>query len=281
VLFFPASRPDRYASAIAAGADAICIDLEDAVRLDAKDVARAQAFDLLRMHSGRRVEIILRINDLKTPAGLRDLLAVCEAEVAPDALMIPKVDSPDEIRWPDAVLGRLHPMLTFVPIVETPRALAVVEKLPTASRRIDGLALGGLDLSSAVGASMDWSALLYARSRIVYAAALGSIGVVDTVFPNVADLEGLRAEARAASCLGFTGKAAVHPTQVPVIQSVFGPSEEQVREARSLIESYRESAEGALLVDGKLVELPVINAARRVLAVASALKAAEMSRNNE
>ena len=277
LLFLPASRPDRFEKALATGADAVCVDLEDGVAPDAKDKAREQAFDLLRMARRGPTELILRINDPNTELGLRDLHAFCESGATSDALMLPKVISAGEIGRVEGILGPRHPELRIVPLVETAHGLASAEEIATCSPRIAFVFFGGVDLSAELGCTNEWDSLLYARSRMVHAGALASVGVMDTPYMDVADLDGLAAETRTIRRLGFTGKAAIHPSQVPVIQSAFSPSDAEVTWAQRIVKAYEENKGGVLLVDGKLIERPVIKAARRTLAIAQAVRMASRS----
>lgn len=271
VLFVPAVRPDRFAKAVATGADAVCLDLEDGVAFGQKDAARDQAVSLLATRPPARAEVILRINPPDSAAGDRDLAALQAAGVPPDALMVPKVDGPETI---EALVRRLTPALAGLPLVvqiETARGLAAVERIASASSTVAVLFFGAVDLSAELGCAIEWDALLYARSRIVAAAAVTGAEAMDTPFMDVAAAARLGDEARAVRRLGFTGKAAIHPTQVPIIQAAFSPDADEVAWARRVIAAYEANAGGVLLVDGKLIERPVIRSAERVLAAAAAV----------
>jgi len=198
--------------------------------------------------------------------------ALLAAAVRPDALMIPKVSGPDTIR---ALEARLAPALEGLPLVvqiETARGLAAAEAIATASPNVAVLFFGAVDLSAELGCAIEWDALLYARSRVVAAAALAGVAAMDTPFMDVAATEQLGDEARAVRRLGFTGKAAIHPTQVSVIQAAFSPDADELAWARRVVEAYEANKGGVLLVDGKLVERPVIASAQRILATAEAVK---------
>jgi len=271
VLFVPAVRPDRFEKAVATGADAVCLDLEDGVAFAQKDEARDQAVLLLATRPPGRAEVILRINAPASAVGERDLAAVLAAGVRPDALMVPKVGGPDTIH---ALERRLSPALSGLPLmaqIETAGGLASVEGIASASPNVAVLFFGAVDLSAELGCAIEWDALLYARSRVVAAAAVAGVDTLDTPFMDVAAPARLGDEARAVRRLGFTGKAAIHPTQVPVIQAAFSPDDDEVAWARRIIEAYEANEGGVLLVEGKLIERPVIASARRTLAVASAV----------
>ena len=271
VLFVPAIRPDRFEKAVATGADAVCLDLEDGVAFGQKDEARDKAMALLAERPPCRAEVILRVNEPASALGDRDLAAVLAAAVRPDALMVPKVGEPDTIR---ALERRLAPALEGLPLVvqiETARGLAAAEAIATASPNVAVLFFGAVDLAAELGCAIEWDALLYARSRVVAAAALAGVDAMDTPFMDVSASAQLGDEARAVRRLGFVGKAAIHPTQVPVIQAAFSPDPDEVEWAGRIVKAYGANAGGVLLVDGKLIERPVIASAQRILAVAAAV----------
>jgi len=273
VLFVPAVRPDRFPKALATGADAVCLDLEDGVAFAQKDEARNKAVALLAERTDCRAEVILRVNEPASELGERDLAAVLAAGVRPDALMVPKVSGPDTIR---ALEQRLAPTLERLPLVvqiETARGLAATEAIVAASPNVAVLFFGAVDLSAELGCAIEWDALLYARSRVVAAAALVGVDAMDTPFMDVSASAQLGDEARAVRRLGFTGKAAIHPSQVAVIQAAFTPQAAEVAWARQIVEAYETNQGGVLLVEGKLIERPVIASAQRVLAVAAAVEA--------
>ena len=271
-LFVPGSRPELVPNAGACGADGLCVDLEDAVGPDDKDGARQQTIALLRDRTPtapgetRSPVFMVRINAPGSEAGARDVDALATLSVPPDAVLIPKVTGPEEVDRVARALGGLASAARLVPLVETARGLAAVEEIAVAAPSVTALLLGGHDLSLELGARPDWEPLLYARSRVVHAAALAGLDALDMPLLDVSDTAGLRSEARAARSLGFTGKAAIHPDQVGPIQEVFTPDPEEVREARRVVEAYRASEGNAVLLDGRVVDRPVLEAARRVLA---------------
>jgi len=265
VLFVPGDRPDRCDKAMAAGADAVCVDLEDAVAPTAKAGARdSVAAFLARCDTaghGRRPPVIVRVNEPGSNEGRMDAAALGGCP-QPDAFMIPKVAAADGIRRAQQLLGEDIPLL---PIIETGRALENAADIGMASPAVAALMFGGFDLSAELGAEPEWEPLLYARSRVVHAAALGGLDVIDMPSRDFRDVWRLRTEAERARRLGFTGKVAIHPAQVPVIHDVFTPSPEEVEQARRIIEADRGAGGGAVSLDGRMVDRPVVEAARRVL----------------
>ena len=272
VLFFPATRPDRYEKALGSGADAVCMDLEDAVAFDEKDRGRREATGLLRAREARRAATMVRVNDPKGPLGREDLEAICDAGAAPDAIMLPKVDSPEDVLGVEGVLGGQGLRVPLIPVIETALGLSAVEAISTCSSSISAVLFGGVDLSAELGATIGWDELLYARSRVVHAAALGGIPAIDMPLLDLSSSGVLEAEAVAVARLGFTGKAAIHPSQVSVIQERFSPSEGEVAAARRLIEAYEAQDGGVFLMDGVMVDRPVVEAARRTVARSAAME---------
>jgi (S)-citramalyl-CoA lyase len=271
LLFVPAVRPDRYPKALATGADSVCIDLEDGVAFGAKDEARDSALTLFANREPSRAEAILRINDPKTDLGRTDLEALVESGTRPDALMLPKTAGSSEVLEVEAALANALPDLPLIVMIESARGLSAAAAIAAATPNVSALCFGAIDFSADVGCQVDWDALMYARSRVVLAAALSGVAAIDSPFMNVPALETLDEECRRTGRMGFTGKAAIHPTQVPVIQSAFSPSADEIAWARQIVAAYDANGGGVLLVDGQLIERPVIVAAERTLAVASTM----------
>jgi len=271
LLFVPAVRPDRYPKALATGADAVCIDLEDGVALKAKDSARRQALSVLANRSPTLAEVSLRINDVKTILGQTDLAELVNSGARPDALMLPKVSGEDEIKHVESVLASRNETLPLIVQIETARGLSAATEIARASSNISALFFGAIDLSSDLGCAVEWEALLYARSRVVLAAGLAGISALDSPFMNVQSVDALAEESRQVRRLGFAGKAAVHPSQVSVIQQAFSPSVEEILWAKKIVAAYEQHQGGVLLVSGQLIERPVIRTAHRMLSMASRL----------
>lgn len=269
LLFVPAVRPDRYFKALATGTDAICLDLEDGVAPGAKDEARAAALAVLANRDPTRAEVSLRINDPKTNLGQRDLDALLSAAVRPDALMLPKVSGADDVRAVEATIGARGLDLPLIVQIETAQGVAAAIEIGTASTNVSALFFGAIDLSAELGCAVEWDALVYARSQVVLAAAVAGVVALDSPFMDVPALDALREESRRARRLGFVGKAAIHPSQVSVIQDSFSPTADEVAWARKVVTAYEANQGGVLLVEGKLIERPVALAAQRTLEMAA------------
>ena len=273
LLFVPGLRPDRYAKALRAGSDIVCVDLEDAVAPPRKDEARALALPLFAEPAPPGVEPMARINPLSTAEGLKDILALRDCPAPPPALMLAKVGSADEIRLYDALLSGSCAHIRYHVIVESTDGLANAHAIAAASPRIDSLLFGAVDMAADLRVAGSWESLLLARSTVVHAAARAGLDLLDVPYLTLEDPDGLEAEAGAAAALGFTGKAAIHPSQIPIINRVFSPSPELVARARRIIAAFETSTTGLLVVDGELIERPVLRAMHRVAAIADRLEA--------
>lgn len=271
LLFVPGLRPDRFEKALGCGADIVCVDIEDAVPLPRKEEARGLTFPLFASGAHPDVETMVRINPISTPDGLRDILALRDCAKPPAALMLAKPGSAEEIRLYDELLQGNCAHIRFHVIIESTDGLANVMEIANSSPRIDSLLFGAVDMSADLRAAKTWETLLYARSRVVHAAARYGLDLLDVPYLNLDDDAGLKTEAEMSSALGFTGKAAIHPKQIPVINEVFSPSEELIDRARRILEAFEKDTTGLLVVDGELIERPVIRSMSRVLAIAEHL----------
>ena len=272
LLFVPGTRPDRFAKALAARPDMVTVDLEDAVIPPQKDAARELSLPLFdRTADG--IERVVRINGLRTPFGLKDLLAIVAHPTPPDAIMLPKVESADEVRIVNALLQRAARPVGLHVIIESNAGLAQALAIAGACGSIRSLLFGAVDMAAELGAAMDFTSMLYARSRVVHAAASCGLDAIDVPYLDLADEAGLREECRLVRDLGFTGKAAIHPKQLGPINSVFTPDATRIAYARKVIEAFEAAPDGLVVVDGKLIEIPVVRIARRTLAIAAAIGA--------
>jgi (S)-citramalyl-CoA lyase len=269
LLFVPGLRPDRYAKALEVGADIVCVDMEDAVALDRKDEGRRLTLPLFAQDTHPQVERMVRINGLSTLHGLKDLQAILECLAPPPSIMVPKVKSAEEIQLLDTLLSTsLTRHIRFCVIIETNHGLERAYEIARASDRIDSLILGAVDMSADLRCQKAWEPLLYTRSRLVHAAAGAGIDLLDVPYLNLDDPEGLRHEAMACVRLGFTGKASIHPNQVPIIHEAFTPTPEQITKARKVVAAFEQDKTGLVVLDGELIELPVVRSMYRIIAIA-------------
>lgn len=268
LLFLPANRLDRLQKALDSGADRVCLDLEDAVAPQGKEGARDGVRALLAQ-APFAPPVILRINSPRTPDGIRDLHMLLELPPRPLVVMLPKVESPEEMRWMDQLLSSRHPGLRLQLLVESPVGIEALPGIARSTPRLEAILLGAVDLAAETGSDMGWDALLYARSRVVQATAAAGIASWDAVCIDLDNEAALLEEGRRARALGFTGKAAIHPRQVPPIHAAFTPSAEEVDRARGVVEAWEARGSGGVAqLDGRLLERPVMLQARRILAAA-------------
>lgn len=268
LLFVPGLRPELLAKAAAAAPDLVCIDLEDAVAPDRKSEARVKTFAALAARAPVAPELLVRINGLATPDGLEDLTALINSPLPPSGIMIPKTKAAAEIRILDEIVSAAARLdgLKFHVIIEANDGLADAIAIARSSRRIASLLFGAVDMSSDLRCTNAWEPLLYARSRVVHAAASAGVDALDVPFLDLDDNDGLAREAASAAALGFTGKAAIHPKQLVAIHAAFTPTVSQVERARRIVAAYEASESGLVVVDGKLIELPVVRSMYRLLA---------------
>jgi len=268
-IFAPGLRPELYPKALASGADIVCVELEDGIAPHDKDEAREKTMTLFaESQADDGVERIVRINCLRSAVGLDDVQAILATDTPPPALMLPKVISPDEVAWLDDLLTeRGHDTRLHI-IIEVNAGLEAVFEIAQASPRIDALFFGGVDMAADLRCKNAWEPLLYARSRVVHAAASVGVDVVDVPYLDLEDLDGMKVAAQQAKDLGFSGKGAIHPKQIVDLNRVFTPSAEEIARAQKVLAAFEEANTGLVVVDGKLIEKPVVREMQRILSVA-------------
>ncbi len=272
-IFTPGLRPDMFPKALASGADIVCVELEDGVAPKDKDVARGHAISLFeRPQASDGVERILRINCLREAFGIADLQAVLATDSPPPALMLPKVKSPEEIVMIDDLLTERGHNTRLHIIIETNAALERAFEIARCSSRIDALFFGGVDMAAELRCESTWESLLYARSRVVHAAASAGLDVIDVPYLDLEDEAGMLIAARQATELGFCGKGSVHPKQIKGLNEVFTPTREEITRAQQITEAFEKADTALVVINGKLIEKPVLREMYRILAIAERIK---------
>ncbi|WP_297746616.1 CoA ester lyase [Hydrogenophaga sp.] len=267
-IFAPGNRPDMFPKALACGTDIVCVDLEDAIAPKDKAHAREQAFThLVTVQGPARVERIIRLNCLRTIEGMMDVQALLQAPMDIPAVMLPKVKGPEEVRNLSVLLDEYKLTTRLHVIIETNEALEAACEIGRSSDRIEALFFGGVDMAADLRCKSTWMALQYARSRIVHAAAMSGLDAIDVPYLDLENREGMLREAALSAELGFTGKGAIHPKQIPDINAAFTPDDETVEHARQVIEAFSQCDGGLLVYKGKLIEKPVLRSFARMLAV--------------
>lgn len=270
LLFAPGNRPEIAPKALASGADIVCIDLEDAVPPQDKASARASAPAILAEAPGP--ERALRLNSLRSADGLADLLAVVALRPAAGTLLLPKVADPFEVRLADEVLTEAGLTLRLAVLIESVEGLENASAIMRASGRVDWALFGAVDFAAELGTSLAPEPLAWARGRLVHAARLAGIEILDVPCLAFRDAAAVQAEAEMARALGFNGKAALHPANVAVVNAAFTPDADEIARAEKIVAAYEASPNGLAVLDGKLVEKPVVRAMYRILAARDALQ---------
>jgi citrate lyase subunit beta / citryl-CoA lyase len=265
-LYVPGDRPDRVSKALQAGADAVLIDIEDAVALSAKDVARQAAVDTLRARTGGGSQVWVRINSGEL--GRLDAAALASAGRHLGGVVLAKCDRD----WLDEIAAVIPPSVALSPLIESALGLRELDAL-CAHPRVAQCHLGEIDLLADVGAHPDAGPQLlgHARAELLFAsAAAGILPPIGGVYTAVRDLDGLAADSARLTELGFGGRPALHPAQIPVINTAFRPSAHELAKAAALVASYDEAlGRGRGVVadeEGKMVDEAVVRRARRLLA---------------
>ncbi|CEJ12678.1 (3S)-malyl-CoA thioesterase [bacterium YEK0313] len=282
MLFVPADSEKKLGKGLETGADALILDLEDSVAAANKAGARATARAFLEAHvpSADRPLLMVRVNALDTGLTDDDLQAVVAAK--PDAIMLPKAESGADVVHLDAKLNALEALAGIpeghvkivVVATETARAVFNLGSYQGASPRLSGLTWGAEDLSADIGSETNRASdgrhtepFRIARSLCLFGAVAAGVQPIDTVFPAFRDSEGLRRECEEARRDGFTGKMAIHPAQVAVINEVFTPSAEAVAEARRVIAAFAANpSAGVVNLDGEMFDRPHLTRAERLIA---------------
>lgn len=263
LLFVPGGRPDRFAKALASGADAVCVDLEDAV--PSADKPQARAIAIAALSDAATPGLALRINGLTTLAGLADLVALANAPGAPSLLLVPKVESADMLEIVRGVLGDRTPPL--VPLIESARGLRMAHAI-AAAPGVAAVMFGGGDLAGELGVELAWTPLLTARSQLLFACAEAGVPAIDVPFIHLDDGDGLSEETARARALGFAAKAAIHPAQIPAIRAALAPNEAEIAEARAAATAYADAGGAAVRHNGRMLEAPIMRRYHRILSQA-------------
>ena len=283
-LFVPGNRPDRVDKAVSSGADAVIIDLEDAVPPAQKEQSRTAARE--KIAAFPESEILVRVNAI----GSEYLAGDLDEIVAPGlgCIIVPKVEEREHIREIDRRLGEAERReglergaIAVIPLIESARAVQNAFEIlseKTDPRRLFTAALGAADytLDMGIEMTMEGTELHYPRSRIAVACrAAGVDPPLDTPFMiDVKNVEALTADARRARELGFQGKLCIHPIQIEPCHAVFSPSREEIEHAERVIEAFEEAEArgiGAIQLDGKFVDAPIVERSRRILKLAAAI----------
>lgn len=280
-LFLPGNRPGLLITGTVLDADALIFDLEDAVAPSEKDAARLLVASALRhLDFGQRRKIV-RINALDGPEFAKDLPPLLAAGI--DALMPPKIHRPEDLdpllallEKEEAKAGLPLGQTQLIPLIESAEGVLHAAQIAKASPRILGLLLGAEDLAANLEAerSQDGEEIAFARAQVVMAAKAAGIKVLDTPYTDTQNLQGLKADARKAKALGFTGKAVIFPGHLAAVNAAFSPSAEAIAyalEVMATMEAATAEGLGAVALRGKMIDQPIVLRAQQCLAEAKAL----------
>ncbi|MEN9537962.1 MAG: hypothetical protein RLZZ126_197 [Pseudomonadota bacterium] len=262
-LFVPGDRPERFAKALASGANRIIVDLEDAVAPAEKEQARQAAAQWLASSDAARNQTLIRINDDATPWHAQDL-AFIQAARAP-GVMLPKCESASQVA---SALQGLPAEATVLPLIETARGMLALSDIASAPG-VDRLAFGSLDYMADLDIPANSPALVFSAAQIAIASrAAGIASPVAGVTPEL-DAARVTADMTQARALGFGAKMCIHPMQVPAVLKALAPSDAELAWARRVLQAWAASTGGAIQLDGKMVDRPVILKAERIIARAA------------
>ena len=275
LLYMPGDDRRKIEKSTTLGVDSICMDMEDGTAVNRKAEARdviSQAMKELDFGSSERC---IRINSIGSGFEKDDLVSALAAK--PDSIVVPKIESAEQVKWvSDQIesyelsnklnLGSIRLLIG----VETAKGILNLKEIAEADKRLEAIIFGGEDFAASIGAvrTKEATELLYARQAVVTACAANDLQAIDIVFIDFKDSEGLRVEAEQGAGFGFSGKQIIHPNQVQVTQEAFTPSDEAIEYAKRIVESFESSqkeGKGAYALDGKMIDMPLLKNAQKVL----------------
>lgn len=280
MLFVPANNPGMIFQAPVFSPDCIIFDLEDAIPVREKDSARDLLVEAIKSIDFGKCEIFARTNPLYTPYGEDDVRALAHAGLK--NYRLPMTESPEDIERMDILLTELEKeiglesrSLKILGAIETAKGVLNAPAIARSSDRLVGISFGAEDFtrSMATERSKTGEELYWARSHVVMAAMAAGIDAIDTVFADLEDSEAFEKELKMAKQLGFCGKSLIHPSQINLVHKIFSPGREEVHQAKKIIDAMEEAEErgaGVIVVDGKMVDEPVLIRAKRIMELAMA-----------
>lgn len=275
VLYIPGDDRRKIEKGAGLEVDSLCLDMEDGVAANRKLEARTTVVEALQQLDFGSSERLVRVNPVGSGLEREDLQAALAAR--PDGLVLPKVEEPGEILWAGQQITDAEQLnhwpegqIALIAIVESARGILNLKEIAGADPRLQALVFGAEDFAGDVGMTRtrdNWE-VFYARSALVTTAAAFNLQAIDMVYVDFKDTEGLRREAESGAQLGFSGKQVIHPDQIEPVQSAFTPDDRTIAEAVRLMaafEEHQKAGKGAFALDGKMVDAPMMKAARRVL----------------
>lgn len=275
LLYMPGDDRRKIEKSTTLGVDCICMDMEDGVAASRKAEARVVIAQAMKELVFGKAECCIRINSIGSGFEKDDLAAALAAN--PDTIVVPKIESAEQVRWVSDQIesyeltnNRTIGGIRLLVGVETAKGILNLREIAEAGKRLDAIIFGGEDFAASIGAIRTKAAteLVYARQAVVTTCAANDLQAIDIVFIDFKDPEGLRLEAEQGAEFGFSGKQIIHPNQVSVAQEAFTPSESAIEYAGRIVESFNSSqkeGKGAYALDGKMIDLPLLKNAQKVL----------------
>ncbi len=279
MLFVPGNNPGMIRDAYIYGSDSIMFDLEDSVAVTEKDAARFLVYQALTSLRYGHKELVVRINDLTTGLGIKDLEAIVRAR--PNVIRLPKTETPQDIVDCEREIARIEAE-AGIPVgstgmmaaIESARGVLNAYEIAVSSKRLIGIALGAEDYVTDLKTTRsDGTELFFARCMILNAARAAGIDAIDTVYSDINNEEGFLAEVNLIKKLGFDGKSVINPRQIPPLHQAFMPSEKDLNKARAIMDAIAEAnarGSGVASLKGKMIDKPVVTRAERLLELAQA-----------
>ena len=275
LLYMPGDDRRKIEKSTTLAVDSICMDMEDGVAANKKVEARAVIAQAMKGLDFGKSERCIRINSIGSGLEKRDLAAALATN--PDTIVVPKIETAEQVKWVSDQIEtyELSSKLNIGTVrlligVETAKGILNLKEISGADKRLEAIIFGGEDYAALIGATRTKAAteLIYARQAVVTACAANDLQAIDIVFIDFRDLEGLRLEAEQGAGFGFSGKQIIHPNQVVPVQEAFTPSDSAIEYARRIVESFESSqkeGKGAYALDGKMIDMPLLKNAQKVL----------------
>ena len=275
LLYMPGNDRRKIEKSTTLGVDAICMDMEDGVAATRKAEARAVIAQAMKELDFGNSEKCIRINSIGSGLEPFDLAAALSAE--PDTIVVPKIESAEQVKWVSDHIEKFElssntglGTIRLLVGVETAKGILNLREIAEADKRLEAIIFGAEDYAASIGAkrTKEGTEVLYARQAVVTACAANDLQAIDMVFIDFRDHEGLRTEAEQGAGFGFSGKQIIHPNQVAVVQAAFTPSEEAIEYAKRIVETFESSqseGKGAYALDGKMIDMPLLKNAQKVL----------------
>ena len=265
-IFTPPLKINMFDKAVKSGVDIVCLELEDGIAPSDKLFARQNALKIINKKKDyNNIEVLIRINSIREIFGILDITAILNNKTQPDGLLVPKIKSPEELKILDNLFTEKKLNTKFHAIIETNSGLEKANEIAASTDRLEALFFGAVDMSAELRCQNSWNNLLYARSKVVHAAASKQLDVIDVPFLDLDNLKKMKEEATNSKNLGFTGKGAIHPSQIKILNNVFTPTLKEVKKAKKIISLFEKSSSGLVLYEGKLIEKPVLREMYRVV----------------